>query len=189
MFIIIISVIIFRDYLGWDTLKAGLIGSGAVAIFFSFLTSDWLKNKIQYKSIKGYWQYYIKPFPDSKDIEQKVHIPRIVIVDDLNNELRFQGWICDKPNTKYFTSIKVLLSALGLKSGNVVYWYNEPTEASREFKTSGFVSFTWDLKYAENRIDKLSGHYMGTSLPSQGSLDCYRISEEEFNELKTFSYL
>ncbi len=178
-----------RDQMGWSPVDSAInIGGPATAVFL-FLTSNKLRNWLQYRSLKGYWIYHIFPNEGSEDINQRFEIPRVVRIDTLSNQLRFQGWICDKGENKFFNSTRVLMSPLGTRDGNLVYWYSEAQESIRKYGLNGIVSLVWDIDSSKSKITKLSGSYMGTNGKGHGNLEYFKITEEEFNALKSNDYL
>lgn len=187
--VIFISLFL-QNSLGWSDFEAASKVGGFLSVIFLFLTSEKLKNWIRFRSVIGYWKYNSVPENQADGaVDQKYEVPRVVKIDEVDGELVFKGWMCDKENVSLFKSEKVLISPLGARTGRMVYWYNTPSEMGREFNLNGIVTLGWELKNPASKIHNMSGWYMGKSTNEIGSLKYLRISKDEFEIMRTSDYL
>lgn len=157
------------DQLGWTQWKAATTIAGIISAIFLLLTSSKLRNKLQYRGITGYWKYFIIPKnKKSAGHDQRYEIPRVVQIKEIEGKLAIRGWLCDRENLQLFKSDLVLLSPLGQRTGNMVYWYNDPTQMSREFGLNGLVALNWELEHAASKINTMSGWYLGRTTDDTG---------------------
>jgi len=178
------------DQLGWTQWKAATTIAGIISAMFLFLTSSKFRNKLQYRAIIGHWKYFIIPERKKNTRnDQQLEIPRVVQIKEIEGKLAIRGWLCDRENLLLFKSDLVLLSPLGQRTGNMVYWYNDPTQMSREFGLNGLVALNWELEHAASKINTMSGWYLGRTTDDTGVIKYVRISEQEFNVLKKSDYL
>lgn len=171
-------------------IETAITMGGYLSAIFLFLSSDRLKNSIQYTSVTGYWKYY--SLSDNKNNvgeEQKLDVPRIVRIEVIDGELVFNGYMCDKENVPMFESTRVLLSPSGRGKGSLVYWYGNPNEKNRGINISGLVDLNWKNKYPATRINRMSGHYEGRITKDSGDIEYLRITKEEYEAHKNCEFL
>ena len=174
------------SWTAWDT---SVFVGGYLSVIFLFLTSEKLRKNMKFKSIEGFWKYYSISDSKSGQEEQKFDTPRLVKIEQIDDKLTFHGFICDKENIPLFESTEVLISSLGKCRGQLVYWYSNPNEMNRGYSLNGLVELNWISKYPENKINRMSGHYMGKATKDSGSIEYLRISEKEYNAHRTNDFI
>ncbi|HLR92502.1 MAG TPA: hypothetical protein VK048_05520 [Atopostipes sp.] len=106
----------------------------------------------------------------------------------MDDELVFTGWISDLDNVVFFTSSDTMLSDMGKQSGTLLYWYDSPAEAGRH-QVGGLVELNWRTKYLGSKINRMSGWYTGRVTKEIGHVEYLRITEEEFNTMRSSDFL
>ena len=182
---IMVLAIFFSFYLSsffhWSNWDTAVFVGGYLSVLFLFLTSEKIRQRVQYKSIIGYWKYYsLSDSQIGKCSEQKFDVPRLVKIEEIDGELSFNGFMCDIENVQLFQSTKVIVSTLGKCKGQLVYWYTNPNELNRGYNLNGIVELNWVTKYPEAKINKMSGYYMGKATKDTGGILYLIITEDEY---------
>ncbi len=189
VFAIIVSFYLAK-WLQWSTWEVATFVGGYVSVLFLFLTSKKIRDNVRFNSIKGYWKYYSLPESQSKNgVDQRYETPRVVLIDEVDGELLFKGWICDKENVPLFQSTSTIISSLGKCKGSLVYWYSNPNEMNRGYALNGLVVLNWQSKSPASKINKMSGWYMGKATGETGNIEYLRITKEEFDVHRKSDYL
>lgn len=164
--------------------------SGAISALFLYLTSSRTRNYIRFRALKGYWKYYSVPDKGRESsLDQLYEVPRVVLIDDIGNELYLKGWICDKAAIPFFEANKSIVSSSEQAHGSLVYWYHDPQEVGRGVTLNGFVELNWVKRNPCTKINKMSGRYSGKATGETGTLIFYRISKDEFMVHKQCDFL
>lgn len=178
--ITILAGVTAKEIFGLSSLRAAFtIGAVASGIFL-LLTSNKIQSWLQFRSIKGYWRYSLYPDDDKPLVAQDHTIPRVVRIDEGDSGLRLQGWMCKTPVAPWFESTQVLLSPFGTKNGRLVYWYTNTIEAKKGSFLDGVVSLGWSKSHTNDRLDCMSGWYVGRLTGDIGVIRYERITRAEF---------
>lgn len=160
------------------------ISSQIIYVFLSYT-----RNKFTHNSLTGFWKYYSLSDDRDNHKDQQIDTPRIVKIEEVDGELVFHGFICDKENLPFFESQKVLTSKPGKSKGTLVYWYGNPEEMHRKYNLGGIVELNWRTKHSAGIINKMSGSYTGYVTKDRGSLQYLRITEREYLAHKNHEFL
>lgn len=184
-FSVIVAILIslwLVEALGLSSWSVATAAATIVSGLFLFLTSKSLKNRLQYRTIKGYWKYYSLPENRSdNEVDQRYEIPRVVEINEVDDELHFIGRICDKENIKLFEGTDVIVSPLDKSRGRLMYSYSTPKESDRGYVLSGIASVNWINEHPAARINRMSGWYYGRATKETGSVEYLRITKEEYD--------
>lgn len=157
-----------------------------MSIIFLIVTSNNLKNWLKYRNIIGFWMYYSMEEEEISTVSKKeTALPKIVKIEIVNGELSFSGWICTTDNIQLFRSHKVFVSSLVKKAGNLIYWFNNSSEKSKELNVNGIVTLNWNKTGTAGKIKVMNGWYMEKTGNKIGTVNYIRITKEVFNNLKT----
>lgn len=145
------------------------------------------RSLINARAIKGYWKYYSKP-DNNSDETQQYHIPRVVEIRHTeghfllhiytNMEGQGQIEVIGEPGYVFET---------GRSRGKFTYEYRPNERGSAD--VSGFVILNWYKKHPWSVVNQMKGDYCGLKSKEIGSFTFYRISEEEFNDIKQSQFL
>lgn len=185
----ILIAIMFTQSLEYTPFEAATAVGGYCATIFLVFTSSSFRINCRYKSLIGYWKYYSISDIHKEDNEQKLTTPRIVKVEEVDGELKFKGVICDKENVPFFETSKTLVSSLGKREGQLVYWYQTPKDSGSRGIINGIADLNWTSSYAAAHVNKMSGHYTGIASGDRGTLRYLRITEEEYNAHRQSTFL
>lgn len=162
---------------------------GLVSAVFLYLTSNNVRQNIQYKNLTGYWKYYSIADKENVQGDLMYEIPRIVEISVLDDELYIRGWICDRADTPFFEAERVMVSSSDKLKGSLVYWYQKPREVNRDYNVGGIVELNWVKKHHAASINKMSGRYSGALTKETGCITYYRITKQEFDVHRKCEFL
>jgi len=129
--------------------------------------------------ITGFWIYMDKVKSGQGDDSQNYNIPRAVIVDRIQNDLRIRGWLCKEEPEFYFKDAGVFHSSPFSTNGSLIYKYTSySNEDTHNF--NGIVELEWSKPTPSSLIKRLSGRYYGYLTNSQGGLLFNRVSKVTF---------
>ena len=165
--------------------------AGLVSALLLFLTSDHLKSLVQYRLLKGYWKYYSVPDEGREgEIDLSYEVPRIVIIDEVDGNLKFRGWKCDEDDRPFFEADKIMLSSPNKSSGTLAYWYRVPQMAGTGNPIRGFADLNWEKKHPASKVNFMSGRYASSiGQKETGTIEFQRITEKEFERHKACAFL
>ena len=175
--------VVAKELFGFSSLRAAFTIGGIASGIFLLLTSNKIQNWLQYRTIKGYWRYLLYPDADKPLVAQDHSVPRVVCIDEGDSGLRIRGWLCKSPILPWFESTQVLLSPFGTKTGRLVYWYTNTIEAKRDSFLDGVVSLGWSKSHTNERLNSMSGWYVGRLTGDIGVIKYERITKKEFEEI------
>lgn len=165
--------------------------AGLVSALLLFLTSDHLKSLVQYRLLKGYWKYYSIPDEGREgEIDLAYEVPRIVIIDDVDGELKFRGWKCDEDERPFFEANKIMISSPNKSTGTLAYWYSVPQMAGTDNPIRGFADLNWEKKHPASKVNFMSGRYASSiGQKETGTVEFQRITMQEFERHKACTFL
>lgn len=179
-----------KSMLGWSNFDTATALAGVLTAVFLFLTSAKLRNRLQYRSLEGYWKYFAIPEHDDESRRnQRYETPRVVRIEEVDGELTLKGWLCDRENVPLFKSDLMMMTPLGRRAGSLVYWYSDPKQMGRDFGLSGIVTLSWELADPSARINVMSGWYTGRTTSDTGSIEYVRITKDEYDILRMSDYV
>jgi prephenate dehydratase len=180
--ITIFAGVLAKDLLGYTSLRAALSIGGAASGVFWLLTSNWVQNWLQFRTVKGYWRYNLFPDEDKPLVAQYHDVARVVCIDEGDTGLRIQGKLCKTPAIPWFESNQVLISPFGTKSGRLVYWYTNVHDATKESLFDGVVSLAWTKDHSNDLLLSMSGCYVGRTTGDIGVIKFERITKEDYEK-------
>lgn len=79
----------------------------------------------------------------NENLEQRFETCRVVRIEEVDGELKVEGWLCDNGAVTLFNTYQVIFSNFGKRKGTLVYWYNTPDSSARDFNLNGIVTLSW----------------------------------------------
>lgn len=186
-----IAIIVTREF-NMNAFEAAIMVGGYTTFVILFFTSNKFRSSRRFDQLTGYWKYYsISDKRKEKDFrEQNLDTPRIVKIEEVDNKLKFSGFICNAQNRPFFESKEdILISSIGKKKGNLMYFYGKPNIVQSGINIGGIAHLKWTSKYAASKINRMDGGYYGTVSRDTGSLTYLRITKEEYETFRNSMFL
>ena len=182
IFVILLAALWFVTRVNKNPIAAAAALSGYIAaVYFAIKT---LKSYFTTRSIVGYWKYYSKPDTVQNETQQ-YHIPRVVEIRHKEGRLHLD--IYTPRGTIQAVSDEAYLYSPGSSWGQFTYKYHTPN--NNNVDVEGFAILGWYRRNSLCRINKMTGNYFGRRTRDTGSFTFFRISKNEFEDIKNSRFL
>lgn len=179
----ILAAFLLKDYLGWSSIRSATVVAGVTAAFVLMITSQRLYDWLLLHQLKGYWRYSVIPKFGLIPVAQKHHLGRVIHIDKGDHGLRIQGWWQGDCSAVRWESTAILTTSPGKLKGKLTYWYtNIDGDNSEDF--DGITSVSWTRSSLEERINRMTGWYLGIRNGDIGTIVFERISKEDASIIK-----
>lgn len=185
-FVSIFLAFLARDYWGWSSWQSAVAISGFLGSLTVFLASKNRDRWLHQSLISGYWRYSQSPTKPGENLDQAHQVDRVVHIDkDDAGNIRLRGWRIGDGESHRWENKAVLVSPPGRKKGKIVYEYTN-TQDHDEFKgLDGIVHLSWNKSSARQRVNRMSGRYLGFSTGDTGRIKYQRIDKDTFDSLRS----
>lgn len=160
------------------SLPQAVMTSGALSLLLLSALGNY-RRRNTFKALTGYWLYLDRVTSKTKDDSQNYAVPRAVMIDTVNDELRIRGWICTSPPHRYFEAKEIFHSDLSQPKGSLLYKYSNFIDGS-EWNFNGIVELEWSKNINQFEIKNLFGRYFGFLSNTTGGLNFKRITKAQF---------
>ncbi len=179
----------FESYGRGNLVSSSWFLTGILGSIITLYSSETLRRRYFFEYLTGYWVYQAIPDTKSGDPKQNYAIPRIAELRNEDGKLKFYIYIANRAANPFVISTDVLTSDLGKTFGKVVYWYEAADTLAAQHRFKGIVYMDWKRSSKWKRIDYLSARYFGEATEDKGDVRYNRISEREFETIRSGEYL
>ena len=182
IFVVLLVALWYVSRINKNPIAAAAALSGYIATVYIAIKT--CKSFLATRSVVGYWKYYSKP-DNVQDETQQYHVPRVVEIR--HKEGRYHLDIYTPHGTIQAVSDEAYLFSSSSSWGKFTYEYHTPN--NNNVDVEGFAILGWYRRNSLCRIKKMVGNYFGRRTRDNGSFTFYRISKNEFEDIKSSHFL